>query len=216
MQKSVTVKSSRHGLVLYLDPNPPFEELLEQIRNKFVDSAHFFGHAKMAVSFEGRSLTKEEEQEILSVLADTAQIDIVCIVDNNEKADRLFRYLVEQPDLCQNTKDGTFYRGTLRRKEVLESDHSIILLGDVQAGAKVISKGNIIIIGSLFGYAYAGAAGNPDAYIMALSIESPKLRIADTVSRRYKRKKSSSLPKIPKIAQMDGTHIYIDPLIYSV
>lgn len=60
-------------------------------------------------------------------------------------------------DVADNT--GEFYKGTLRSGQVLKCDTSIVIIGDVNPGAKIIAKGNIVILGSLKGNAYAGAAG---------------------------------------------------------
>ena len=53
----------------------------------------------------------------------------------------------------------TFYKGNLRSGQVLESYSNITLIGDVNPGAKIISHGSIVILGSLKGNACAGAAG---------------------------------------------------------
>ena len=53
-------------------------------------------------------------------------------------------------------QDGRFYRGTLKRNQVLESEASIVIVGDVEEGATVVSKGSIVVIGALLGSAQAG------------------------------------------------------------
>ena len=41
------------------------------------------------------------------------------------------------------------------------------MIGDVEKGAKVSAKGNIVVLGALRGAAYAGVCGNEDAVIVA-------------------------------------------------
>ena len=53
----MTIKSSRYGMDIRLDPEVPFDRLTEALRVKFRDSARFFKGAKMAVSFTGRVLS---------------------------------------------------------------------------------------------------------------------------------------------------------------
>ena len=60
---------------------------------------------------------------------------------------------------------------------------SIIIIGDVKAGAKVVSKGNVIILGSLKGNVYAGSSGNTNAFVVALDMDPVQIRIADTIAR---------------------------------
>ncbi|MEI3380654.1 MAG: septum site-determining protein MinC [Dorea sp.] len=44
-------------------------------------------------------------------------------------------------------RDGQFYKGTLRGRQVLESEQSIVIIGDIEEGATVASKGNVIVTG---------------------------------------------------------------------
>ena len=74
-------------------------------------------------------------------------------------------------------KDGQFYKGTLRGRQVLESEQSIVIIGDVEDGATVASKGNVIVTGTIYGTVIAGAAGRTDAVIAALHMQPKKLRI---------------------------------------
>ena len=47
---------------------------------------------------------------------------------------------------------------------------SLIILGDVGPGAKVISGGNIIVLGALRGHAYAGIDNDDNCFIAAGTI----------------------------------------------
>lgn len=69
-----------------------------------------------------------------------------------------------------SAQTGQFYRGTLKRGDVLESEASIVIIGDVEHGARVTAKGNVIILGELKGTVTAGAAGNDQAVILAFSM----------------------------------------------
>ena len=52
-RNSVIIKSNAYGLILILDPDIPFEELLQDVGQKFKDAAKFFKNAKMALTFRG-------------------------------------------------------------------------------------------------------------------------------------------------------------------
>ena len=62
MSQSVTIKSNKYGINLVLDPEIGFDELLKDVVEKFKASSTFFKNAKLALSFEGRKLSEEEEQ----------------------------------------------------------------------------------------------------------------------------------------------------------
>ena len=97
-----------------------------------------------------------------------------------------------------------------RSGQVLETETSIVILGDVNPGAKIISKGNIIILGALKGIAYAGAAGNSSAFVVALEMNPCQIQIADVIARSSDEKKK--IDKEPKIAFIENENIYIEPL----
>ena len=74
-----------------------------------------------------------------------------------------------------------FHRGSLRSGQKLESEGSIVIIGDVNSGAEVMASDNIIVLGSLRGLAHAGAKGNKQAIIAAGLIDTVQIRIANIV-----------------------------------
>lgn len=200
MNNAVTVKSFQNGIALYLDADIDFEELLRQTGARFSQSDHFFQDASVAVSFEGRSLSFEQEARIVSAIEEHSSLNIACIVGKEEDNGLYVRALGEARALSRKGKaeeqDGRFYRGTLRKGQILETESSIIVLGDVEAGASVIAAGSIVVLGRLSGRAYAGGreygggactgegeyaggacAGGQGSYIAALEMTPQKLKI---------------------------------------
>ena len=179
MKDPVLIKSNKYGITIYFDPDMPYEELLPEVKEKFESSAHFFNHADMAVEFEGRTFTEEEEQRMAEVIQDAAKIRILCIIEKNTYTERLHKRMLDESLETIHERDGQFYKGTLRGRQVLESEKSIVIVGDVEEGAKVISKGNVVVTGTIYGTVVAGAAGDCDAVIAALHMRPTKLRIGD-------------------------------------
>ena len=102
-----------------------------------------------------------------------------------------------------------FHQGTVRSGEYLESPGDLLILGDVNPGAKVSAEGNIIIWGRLLGIAHAGSKGNSQATISALQLRPVQLRIAKKVARGPKEKPQLGLAEQAKI---DSEEIIISPL----
>ena len=75
----------------------------------------------------------------------------------------------------------TFHRGSLRSGQRIEVEGSIVVIGDVNAGAEVIAADNIVVIGNLRGLAHAGAKGNKEAIIAASTLDVVQLRISNIV-----------------------------------
>ena len=102
-----------------------------------------------------------------------------------------------------------FHQGTVRSGEYLESPGNLLILGDVNPGAKVSAEGNIIIWGRLLGIAHAGSKGNSKAKISALQLSPVQLRIAKKVARGPKEKTQFGLAEQ---ARIDSGEIIISPL----
>lgn len=220
--QSVVIKSNKYGLIVVLDEKTEWEELKKNVAEKFRTSAKFFGSAQMALCFQGRKLTFEEELELSDTISANCQIQVVCIADENTSTEQAMKQVLERnqeesADLM-NLQDGRFYKGTLRSGQVLESETSIIILGDVNPGARVISKGNVIVLGTLKGNVYVGASGNQDAFVAALSMDPMQIRIGDVIARssdsRPVRKKKTD--DTPKIAFVEEGNIYIEPITKEV
>lgn len=118
-----------------------------------------------------------------------------------------------------------FYIGNLRSGQILECASSITIVGDVNPGAKIVSEGNIVVIGALKGNAHAGVAGDNNCFIFALDMSPIQLQVGEyfakspdkekkVVSKKiFKRKaKKSEEGCSPKIALVKEGYIYIEPM----
>ena len=75
------------------------------------------------------------------------------------------------------------HRGTLRSGDHLETSGSVLLLGDVNPGARISAAGHVLVWGRLRGVAHAGCQGDNFARIVALQLRPLQLRIAGAVAR---------------------------------
>lgn len=223
MKESVVIKSNAYGIIVNLDNSIPFDELLADIGKKFKDSAKFFKNAKMGISFKGRELTEEQEKAILNIISENTTMEILCVVDNSSFDEQVFQQAIQEKearDAELDAKDGQFYKGTLRSGQVFEAETSVVILGDVNPGATVISTGNIVVLGALKGIAYAGGNGKEGAFVAALEMNPVQIKIGDKIARCsdetsfFKRRRKVSVE--PKIAFVEDGNIYIEPISKDV
>ncbi len=215
MNNSVMIKGNKYGIIVVLSPDEPFDELKLLIAEKFKESSKFFENAKMAISFEGRKLTNEEQKEILDIIGENADMHIVCVMDNDDEIQEKFHKTLEHRLMELSNNTGQFYKGILRSGASLEFETSVIIIGDVNHGARVVSKGNIIILGALKGTAFAGATGNTNSFVVALDMSPTQIRIADTIARAPDKPVKDEV-KETKIAFLEEGNIYIEPLNKNV
>ena len=207
MQNSVVIKGSKSGMTVILHPDPPFEELYEAVAAKFRDSAKFWGSVQMTLSIEGRKLSPAEELRIVDAITENSQIQILCLIDiDGERIARSEKALTER--LMELTgRTGQFFRGDLTRGDVLESEASIVVIGNVEQGARVIARGNVIILGALHGSVHAGAGGNDEAVIAALEMAPSLLRIGNF--QTTSKEKGKRLGRGPMVASVSGESILV-------
>lgn len=210
MKEKVRLKSYTKGIKIAIEEDADFEEVLEEIAEKFKDSEKFFGKAKLAVTFEGRRNTVEEENAILDRIKETSTVNIVCVV--SEESENAFDRAVGTVEQLLAEDTAQFYRGTLAGKAMLETEQSIIILGNVQKGSTVVSKKDVIVLGNLEGSVYAGADGGSH-FVAALSMTPETVRIGDVKGKTkekgfWGRKKQS----LPQIAYKKGEEIVFEDL----
>ena len=199
---TVVIKGNKAGMSVYLDPMVPFEQLVEDVAKKFRESAKFWGSVQMTLSLEGRPLSPEQEFSIVNTITENSQIEIVCLLDTN--AERIHRCEKALNDKLMelSAQTGQFFKGNLGRGDTLESEASMVIIGDVEHGGRVTAKGNIIILGELRGSAFAGAAGNEEAVIVALEMAPLQIRIGDLVMKGSE--KGKRLARGPVIACVEN------------
>lgn len=256
MNNPVILKGNKYGIVVALNPEVSFQDLLIELENKLKQSEKFFqSKSQLAITFEGRTLTTEEIDEILSMIYRTTELKISCVLDCNMEIESSFMNALDtlnqkevstdhtetpcMEEVSSNEQslaegnyetqseavivadnafrsDGLFYKGTLRSGQDLESKESIVLIGDVNPGASIVSDGNIVIIGSLKGTACAGAGGNRKAFVMALSMNPMQIQIGDIIARSSDKPKRTKQKEEAEIAFVEDEHIYIEPVSKSV
>lgn len=77
----------------------------------------------------------------------------------------------------------SIHRGTLRAGDHVQVEGALLVLGDVNPGARISAGGDVRVWGRLRGVAHAGCRGDRSARIVALQLRPVQLRIAEAVAR---------------------------------
>lgn len=213
MNSLVSIRGRKHGIGVKILDNASYEDIKRDMESSFKNAAKMLGDKEVGISFEGMYLTEQQEEELIDIIHQNCNLKIVCIIEQESEKDAPFEKSVTNTLMEFNASMGEFYKGNVRSGQVLEFKHSVIVLGDVNPGASIISMGNIIILGSLRGTAFAGASGKRNCFIVAMDMHPIQLRIADIFARSADREDRET---IPRIAFVEDENIYIEPLTKSV
>lgn len=210
MHSTVVIKGSKAGMTVILDPGIPFTQLIDDVGIKFRESSKFWGSAQMTLTLEGRKLSPHEEFQVVDAITANSQLDILCLLDTDaNRISRCEKALTERL-LELSSQTGQFYKGNLNRGDVLESESSIVIIGDVAHGARVMAKGNVIILGVLQGTVHAGAAGNESAVVVSFDMMPMQIRIAGYSTKTDERGKR--LGRGAMTASVENREIVVRPV----
>lgn len=214
MKDLVVIKSFPNGINLILSEEAEFEAILKEVAYKFSGAKSFFGKGNMALSYEGRVLSANEEMKLIDCIRMNCDVNLLCIVGKDLETDEQYVKAIESiADKFKKTStDGEFYKGTLSFGQTIETPNSLIVLGDVPKGSSVISGKNVIILGSLFGTVKAGLKED-NAFVVALAFEPEKLQIGDILYQtKTKAKWGRKTKYVPEIAYTSDKEIIVDKL----
>ncbi|MBQ1850266.1 MAG: septum site-determining protein MinC [Lachnospiraceae bacterium] len=218
MKDKVRIKSFAKGLTLQLDDQIPFEELKEEVSAKFREARSFFGKETVALSFQGRNLSDEEELQLWETVQNECDLKILCLVEKNEEREKTFvkaMRLTEFRKMVEMDLDGEVqvFHGSLTDGEELDTPNSIVVFGDVESGCKIVSERSILILGTLYGSAHAGCKGDKKAIVSALEMMPENLSIASFTFEQEKKTKwgKKNKPK-PQTAKVFGEIVILTDL----
>lgn len=106
----------------------------------------------------------------------------------------------------------TFHNATLRSGQQVIVNHSVIIMGDINNGARVEAGGNVIVLGKLKGVVHAGLKGSDSSYIIALDMNPVQLRINNAFGRASDGTRMAGSSIEPKIAFMHDGMIAIETI----
>lgn len=236
MKKKAEFKGTKEGIVLQLDPECEFDELLESLQEKIDQGKRFFSGATV-VGVEGRTLNRREKEvvEALFCASDiqVARLDFVERLGHNSSSEKV---KVPSADLRGKGKEvmrsedkelestgslagdraeihsdeAKIVFGTLRSGRRIDFAGHVIVVGDVNPGAEIVARGHIVVMGTLRGVAHAGSAGENTATITAFRLNPTQLRIGTMITRPPE---GGQAPEVPEIARIRDGNIIIEPYL---
>ena len=94
---------------------------------------------------------------------------------------------------------------TLRAGYKIETKCQVVVFGDVNPGAEIISAGSILVWGKLLGSVHAGADGNKSAKVCALELKPTSLQINGIAASPF----SGKIKNHPEMANLNDNVIVI-------
>lgn len=178
MLNNIKINQTTEEIVLNVNVIADIEDIVEELKEKIAKLKEFYQAAKTPIRITGRLFTEGEMERLRKII--NAEIEVE--INFDEPSDLLGLHAIKKTFKTEMDVSETKYiEYSLRSGQSEEYSGSLVIIGDVNAGAEVIAGGNIFILGALRGLAHAGAGGNTNAIIAANYIDSTQLRIANVV-----------------------------------
>ena len=173
----ISINLRKDEIVIKLSENATQEQIVEGLKKKLTELKKLYKDEKTPIKVTGKILKNKEIDEIQDLIKSKIDVEIEFDSPKGLGLSNIKRTF-EKEIAISETK---FHRGSLRSGQRLETEGSLVILGDVNSGAEVIASENIVVLGALRGLAHAGAKGNKQAIIAAGLFDAVQVRIANVV-----------------------------------
>lgn len=189
MNEVVSIKGTRHGLLIFFDPQRDFEDIRRNLCNKMEAARGFFRGASFA--FYQEPMVNEHKQELENICQQYGliyqpdiRVKITVKSDGNASlgSQTTVEHVQNQTEATGGSGDTLLVKRSLRSGQQINYPGHVVILGDIHAGAEVLAYGNVMVMGTCRGVVHAGAAGNTSARVVAHRLSPAQLRISSSIA----------------------------------
>ena len=181
MPDSVSIKGTKGGLVVVLNPNCSFDEIKSGLKEKIEAARGFFQGAKLSLTWSIQKLSHNEKLELERLCSGYG----LQFSDTELKVTRRQNSVkppINQMAICgllphEKDQQTLLYSKTLRSGQKIVHDGNVVVWADVNPGSEILSTHSIVVLGNCRGTLQAGAASTEGVIVFAYNLQPVQLRI---------------------------------------
>ncbi|MDQ3249670.1 MAG: septum site-determining protein MinC [Chloroflexota bacterium] len=189
---AISIKGRTDGVAIEIGKGH-WSELLANLAERLAQASDFFRGGKVALDVGARPLLEAELRQVREVLEGVG-LKLGAVRTKSERTFQAALNLglatkLEPADHADHAEAGTaggnregesyfVYRGNLRSGQILRRREHILVIGDINPGAEIISTGDVFVWGRLRGIVHAGADGDTRAVVVAFELDPVQLQLA--------------------------------------
>lgn len=177
MKNCVSINLRKNEILIKISDDAEQKDIIDNLRKKLPELRKMYKNEKTPITVTGKILKNKEIDEIQELIKRNIDVEIEFDMPKSLGLSSITRTFNKEIAISE-TK---FHRGSLRSGQKMESEGSLVILGDVNSGAEVMASDNIVVLGALRGLAHAGAKGNKQAMISAGLLDTVQIRIANVI-----------------------------------
>ncbi len=213
------LRGTRSGMLLTLEPEYLWSEVLDALAARLAESPSFFQRSVLSLDTRRRPLQPQELEDLRALLA-SYEMTFKEVGSDELNDPRILPSGAMRPQSSGETSpllairagrdvtDTLLTRRTIRSGQRLQYASSVVIMGDVNAGAEVVAGGDVIVWGALRGTVHAGYPGNEEAVVCALVLAPVQLRIGGLASRPPE--DGGLPPQTPEVASVKDGQIVVE------
>ncbi|MBF0352748.1 MAG: septum site-determining protein MinC [SAR324 cluster bacterium] len=212
IKKAVEIKGIGDHLALIIHEALPFDQLVNDVRHLINQESakHFLHGSRIILKSDAKRLSSEEFVMLRDLLSAEGKMELNLSIppqktsvapplqsEDQASAEKKETPVISGTMLEKQTpstdeitqglvlEDALIVRQTLRSGQKIRTSRNVILLGDINPGAEIISAQNIWVYGTIRGLVHAGSEGNEKSTIMGLRLMSGQVRIAHLLAGHH-------------------------------
>lgn len=209
----VALRAYRDGLHLIIKPHLSIAEVEEAIQQEIARMNRSLAGTSVQIVLKCPVLEEEEISLLRSKLQETYDLTVrgVEVTDDAPVSVPIAAaptmHTITPATDSRDSRDSEPSRivpHTIRSGQTEEFPQgSLIIYGDVNSGSEVRAGGDIVVLGTLRGSAYAGMNGRLSAVIIAMDLAALQLQIGNYMHRPTVSQKPRGYPEIARIGAED-------------
>ncbi len=175
--QSVVLRGNQDGYQLVLDQSAGFEDIKLELRT-LLDKLAADATTTSTISFDvltaNRLMTQDENQALSKIISSYEHFtihkiiaDVITIADATRLKEQDNVHLVTQ---------------TIRNGQTLTMKGDVLFLGIINEGGRLLTSGNLFIMGTVLGIAQAGFPSNEEKMVMGNLAKAQQVRIGEQIS----------------------------------
>ena len=182
MKNNISIQTKKENVVLKIEEEAELKQITMELKKRIPELKKLYQDDTTPIFITGKVLKNKEMEQIQELIKKEIPVEV-----EFDSSKILGLHGIKKTFSKEiATSETKFHRGSLRSGQKIEYEGSLVILGDVNAGAEVLAGENIVVLGILRGMAHAGAKGNKEAIIAAAAIEAPQIRIANMIKELEK------------------------------
>lgn len=202
---NISINLKKDENIMKINPEAGYEEVVEELQKKLPKLKTLYKEEKTPLYIIGKHFENEQMDEITGKIQEELPVE-VHFDSPKDMGIHVIKNTFEEDLTISETK---YIRGAIRSGIRIEYEKSLVIIGDLNAGAEVIAGGNIIVTGALRGLAHAGAKGNKKAIIATRKLDTPQIRIANIV-KEMEKQEETTIENKQIFAYVNGEEIIVE------